>query len=245
MGRRLAFAYAVGCFLFGIAVCAYAAGFISDILFPHSINGGPTGLVVPALAGNAGLLVLFGLQHSGMARPNFKRWWTRLIPEAVERSTYVLASSVALGLVMAGWQPIPAVVWEVGAPGSWLLTGLAAGGLMLVAMASIQIDGSELLGLRQALLPDAKPVSFQTPRLYRLVRHPLMLGVLLALWAAPHMTVGRLEFNVGMTAYILAALRWEERDLQDRFGEAYADYRRRVPALIPWPGRRRAEAVVR
>jgi protein-S-isoprenylcysteine O-methyltransferase Ste14 len=146
---------------------------------------------------------------------------------------------------MVLWQPVPAVVWAVEAPWSWLLSACAIGGTLLIAVASVQIDHTELLGLRQALRPDLPPVPFQTPGLYRVVRHPLMLGLLLAFWAAPRMTVGRLEFNLGMTAYILAALHWEERDLLTRFGEHYADYRRRVPGLIPWPVRRAAEGVAR
>jgi protein-S-isoprenylcysteine O-methyltransferase Ste14 len=180
-----------------------------------------------------------------MARTPFKRWSAQWVPASVERSTYVLASSVALALLMAFWQPLPAVLWAIGPPGSWLLSSLAVGGLTLIAVASVQIDFAELFGLRQAMSADAPSVPFQEPGLYRFVRHPLMVGLLLALWAAPSMTVGRLFFNATMTAYILVAIRWEEGDLLERFGEAYADYRRRVPALVPGLGRGGVEKVVR
>ena len=237
--RGLALLYGGACYLLTGAVALYTVGFLCDLVVPKSINSAGASSPTRAVIVDGALISLFGLQHSGMARPGFKRIWTRVVPPPVERSTYVLLSDLALIVLLALWQPLTGVVWDVRDTAAewplWLLAGL--GGLILLA-ASFQLDHAELLGFRQvwnfARRRETRDVPFQTPGLYRYVRHPLMAGLLIALWATPFLTVGRLLFNAAMTVYVLLALRWEERDLIARFGSAYAEYRRRVPRLLPW-----------
>jgi protein-S-isoprenylcysteine O-methyltransferase Ste14 len=192
---------------------------------------------VAALAVDLGLIALFALQHSGMARPAFKRWWVRFVPEVVERSTYVLLSSLALLLLFWFWQPIGGVVWATeGMAVSTVLYAVYAAGWLVTLLATFLINHFDLFGLRQVWLPfrgrPYAPLRFATPALYRIVRHPLYVGWLMVFWATPHMTAAHLAFAACLTAYILAAIRWEERDLVDAHPE-YADYRRQVPMLIP------------
>lgn len=226
--------------LFAATFCVYWVAFLADRWVPVTVNHRP-GETLPlgaAVAVDLGLVLLFGLQHSVMARPGFKRWWKRFVPPASERSTYVLLASVCLALLMAFWQPIEAVVWDVDAPlGRALLWSLFALGLPVSTLASFQIDHFDLFGLRQAWFrfrnrPYAPPELVE-PWLYRVVRHPIQLGVLLLLWPLPTMTGGHLLLAVSMTVYVLIGLAFEERDLIAVFGERYREYRRRVPKLIP------------
>jgi protein-S-isoprenylcysteine O-methyltransferase Ste14 len=183
------------------------------------------------------LLGLFAVQHSVMARPAFKRWWTRIIPASCERSTYVLISSLILLLVFWQWRPITAVIWHVEGWSAVLLTSISWIGWLVTLASSYMIDHFDLFGLRQVLDAlrgaAARLQPFQTPLLYRIVRHPLMLGFLLAFWATPHMTAGHLLFALVTTGYILLGVQLEERDLMAHFGKSYERYRSQVPMLMP------------
>lgn len=232
--------YAVTTYVLFLGVLAYFVGFVEGLVVPRDIDDGPAVATWLAVTIDVGLLDVFAVQHSVMARPDFKRWWTRHVPQPVERTTYVLAATGALALLMWLWRPLPTVLWNVSSqPWRGLLLGAAALGWATALVSTFLIDHLHLFGLRQVLrhhggLPPADP-DFGTPWLYRYVRHPLMTGFLLAFWATPTMTVGRLLFALGMTTYILAALRLEERDLTAHFGERYRRYRERVPMLLPDP----------
>ncbi len=225
-------------YLFGLGVLVAFVLFVAPWpLLPWHVDGaGPAGDA--ALAVDLGLLLLFGLQHSLMARPGFRR----RLPPALGRAAYVLASGLALGLLVLAWQPLPATVWRVEQPFAYgLLVALFVAGWALSVYATFVIDHFELFGLRQAWRhwrgEAAPPPVFREVSLYRWVRHPMQLGVLIGLWATPAMSAGHLLLAAGMTAYVLVGLWFEERDLSVELGPAYADYRRRVPRLIPlrWP----------
>ena len=247
--RILAFLYGVVCYLAFFASFLYAIGFIGNFAVPKSIDSGPHRPFSYALAVNAALLGVFALQHSIMARQWFKRAWTRLVPAPVERSTYVLFSSLALLLLFWKWEPMGRVVWNVeGGVGQLLLYGLFAMGWLIVLVATFLINHFDLFGLRQVWLYLREipytPLRFRTPALYRIVRHPLYVGWLLVFWSAPLMTVAHLVFAIATTAYILLAIQFEERDLVRSHAE-YAEYRRRVPMLVPLgPPNRGREAAV-
>lgn len=221
-----------------LATFGYAVGFVGDLVVPKSIDSGPTGPLGEALAVNAALLGLFALQHSGMARRAFKSRILRLVPHAMERPTYVLATNAALGLLFWQWRPLPEPIWTVAAPAArTALHALYASGWAVVVLSTLMIGHFDLFGLRQPWLyfrnrPTAD-LGFRTPGFYRYVRHPIQLGFLMAFWAAPDMTAGRLLFALGTTAYILVALRLEERDLLGQFGALYARYRERVRMFLP------------
>jgi protein-S-isoprenylcysteine O-methyltransferase Ste14 len=224
----------------------YALGFVGNYLVPKSIDVGGRTNMSEAIVVDLLLLGLFAIQHSIMARPAFKQWWTKLIPAACERSTYVLLSSLILLLLFWQWRPIPMPVWQVGGMAAWLLVGVYWLGWLLVFASTFMIDHFDLSGLRQAFFAlrgaEAPGQSFRTPLLYKIVRHPLMLGLLLAFWATPEMTAGHLLFATMTTAYILIGLQFEERDLIAQFGTTYQQYRRRVPMLLPRIiGRHRAD----
>lgn len=233
-------AFGVICYGAFLAAFAYLVAFVGDLGVPRSLGHGPEQARLPALAGNLALLLVFGLQHSLMARPGCKRMLTRLLPQALERSVYVLASCLALGLLFLGWRPLPAPVWQVAAAGPRLLLwALFALGWGVVLASSFQLSHAGLFGLSQVWrhfrgLPE-EALAFRTPGLYRLVRHPLMLGFLLAFWATPRMDAGHLLFAGAMTGYILIGTRLEERELRRSLGAAYDAYRARVPMLLPWP----------
>jgi protein-S-isoprenylcysteine O-methyltransferase Ste14 len=238
MSRIGIFIYGLICYSVFLGVFLYAIGFIGGFLTPSLLDGDPKRPLTEALAIDCGLLALFAVQHSVMARPAFKRLWTRIVPEAAERSTYVLASSLALVALFVHWEPIGGVVWSVPAGiGRMLVIGLYAFGWLLLLYTTFLIDHFDLFGLAQVWRHLARksyqPPKFRTPALYRLVRHPLYIGWLIIFWAAPVMTSAHLLFAIMTTAYILIAIRLEERDLVDAFGADYVAYRRRTPMLIP------------
>lgn len=252
MSRIGTFLYGLMCYAVFLGVFVYAVGFIGGFLTPTLLDGTPDRPLLEALAINLGLLALFAIQHSVMARPAFKRWWTRIVPEAAERSTYVLASSLALVALFAHWAPIGGVVWDVPTGAARVgVIGLYAFGWLLLLYTTFLIDHFDLFGLAQVWRRltgnDYRPPQFRTPSLYRLVRHPLYIGWLIIFWAAPTMTVAHLVFALMTTAYILIAIQLEERDLVAAFGNDYVAYRRRTPMLVPrlWPSRRDALAASR
>lgn len=245
--RTLVFFYGVLCYAVFFLTFLYAMGFVANVLVPSSIDSPPRGDFVQGLLVDLGLLLVFALQHSVMARPAFKRWWTRFIPEPAERSTYVLASSLALIALFAFWRPLGGVVWSVTNPVlARILDALCAFGFVLVLVATLLINHFDLFGLRQVWLhligKPYTPIGFRTPGLYRLVRHPLYVGFLLAFWSAPTMTLAHLVFALATSAYILIAIQLEERDLVENLGEPYRDYRKRVPMLVPFAHRRGVRA---
>lgn len=243
--RALALAYGLGSYAVFFSVFLYAIGFIGNLWAPKSLDSAPEISFGTAILVNLGLLSLFAVQHSGMARPAFKRWWTRIVPRPLERSTYVLLSSLALVALFVFWQPMGGVVWQVeGDLARGLIYGLYFAGWGIVLLATFLINHFDLFGVRQVWLHfrgrEYTRLKLEEPFLYRYVRHPLYVGWLTVFWAAPTMTVAHLVFALVTTAYILVAIQWEERDLVDEHGRAYEDYRRRVPMLIPRLGRRRA-----
>ena len=244
--RPLAIAYGVSCYAVFFATFVYAIGFVMGLVVPKHIDSGPAAPFATALAIDLALLGLFAVQHSGMARPGFKRWWTRFVPAPVERSTYVLLSSLALIVLFRFWQPLPQVLQQGdGGAARVALDGVSALGWLLVLTGTFLINHFELFGLRQVWRLGQGHPSHDEPFVvraaYRVVRHPIMLGFLVAFWAAPTMSVGHLLFALATTAYIVIAVKYlEERDLVATFGDTYRDYQRRVPMLLPrWPARRR------
>jgi len=246
MTRSLTIAYGATCYLIFLAAFLYAIGFVGNLVVPRSIDNGVAASIAEAVVVNVALLALFAVQHSVMARPAFKRWWTRLIPETIERSTYVLLSSLVLFLMFWQWRMMPAVIWNIAwLPGRIGLQVLFWLGWATVLASTFMINHFDLFGLRQVYLAwRAEPYSetgFRSPLLYRVVRHPLMLGFIIAFWAAPTLTAGHLLFALATTGYILIALQIEEHDLTAALGDQYREYRRRVPMLVPGlqrPGRR-------
>jgi methanethiol S-methyltransferase len=246
--RVCVFAYGVVCYAVFFATFLYAFGFVGNLFVPVSIDGPFDGDLVGSLATDVVLLLLFALQHSVMARPAFKRWWTKFVPEPAERSTYVLASSLALIALFAFWRPLGGVVWSVEQPALVLtLQALCVFGWLLVLVSTFLINHFDLFGLRQVWLyllgKPYKAIGFRMPGPYRLVRHPLYVGWLFAFWATPTMTVTHLLFAIATTGYILVAIQLEERDLVAALGEPYRDYLKHVPMLVPFMRRRAARAV--
>jgi methanethiol S-methyltransferase len=239
MFRRVTtFVYGVLCYLIFFGTFLYAIGFIGDVMVPKSIDSGRTAPLGEALLINAALLTLFAVQHSTMARPWFKRMWTRVVPKQAERSTYVLISSVLLILLFALWQPIGGVIWKVEQPAlRAVLYGLFGMGFLLVLISTFLINHFDLFGLRQVYLylrgKEYTQLRFGTPILYRHVRHPLYLGWLFAFWATPAMTIAHLVFAIATTAYIFVAIQLEEKDLIDVYGDDYKRYKQNVPMIVP------------
>lgn len=245
MKALLAVAYGVASYAFFLVTFAYAIGFVGNIAVPKSIDSGASVPLAEALIVNLLLLGLFAAQHSVMARPAFKRWWTRIVPEPVERSTYVLAATLALALLLWQWRPIAEpVIWTVENRAAVVaLHAVFVLGWAVLLTATFLLNHFELFGLRQVfarMLGRTIPAAeFRTPFLYRHVRHPIYLGFLLGFWATPYMTAGHLLFAVGSTGYILIGIYFEERDLVAHFGDRYRRYREQVGMLLPWPGKSR------
>lgn len=238
-------AYGAACYLFFLVTFLYVMGFLADLPFlPKTVDRAAT--VTPPLMAvliNGALLTIFAIQHSVMARPAFKRAWTKIVPASLERSTYVLFATLAVSLLIWQWRPITDVVWSVTSPVAVItLYAIQALGWGVLLLSTFLINHFELFGLRQTFaamrgqgVPESK---FYTPLLYKLVRHPLYLGFAIAFWSAPHMSMGHLLFAVGGTGYILLGIFFEERDLVANFGQKYLDYRKRVPMLLPFGGKR-------
>jgi protein-S-isoprenylcysteine O-methyltransferase Ste14 len=243
MGGIAAMLYGGIVYLLFFGTFLYAIAFVGNLAVPKTIDSGPEGALFPALIIDTLLLGLFAIQHSDMARPGFKRWWTRFVPQAVERTTYVLLASLALVLLFWLWRPILMPVWSVTNPTAIMaIQTVFWAGFGLVLLSTFLLNHFELFGLRQVwarlrgrTLPEPE---FRTPFLYKRVRHPLYLGFVLAFWAAPSMTAGHLLFAVATTGYILIGIWFEERDMIALFGDRYRRYREQVPMLFPLPGRK-------
>jgi protein-S-isoprenylcysteine O-methyltransferase Ste14 len=237
--KFIAFLYGVVAYFAFFGTILYAIGFTAGLLVPKTIDGGVVSSTEEALAVNLLLLSLFAVQHSVMARKPFKAWWTQYVPKSVERSTYVLFSSLALILLFWQWRPMPTIVWQIAEPavGAAILA-ISLFGWVIVFSSTFLINHFELFGLHQVannLTGRAMPTPrFRTPLYYKFVRHPLYLGLIIAFWAAPTMTVGHLLFAAVTTAYIFVGILLEERDLVDLFGDDYRRYKDRVSMLLPW-----------
>lgn len=244
MSRLLALLYGVACYSIFLATFLYAIAFVAGIGVPKHIDNGAPAPFAIALGIDLALLGLFAVQHSGMARPAFKRWWAQFVPPPVERSTYVLVSSLVLALLLWQWRPLPLPIWnfenEIARVALYALSAL---GWLLLLSSTFLINHFDLFGLRQvwfhARKRQAMDEPFVTRAFYRIVRHPLMLGFLIAFWATPTMSLGHLLFALMTTGYIVVAVKFlEERDLVALYGDTYRDYQRRVPMLLPWTKRR-------
>ncbi|NUT35561.1 MAG: isoprenylcysteine carboxylmethyltransferase family protein [Hamadaea sp.] len=238
--RILTVAYGVIAYLAFLTVFTYTIGFLAGAGVPKGVDDGTAGPAWLAVLIDGGLLALFAVQHSVMARPWFKRWWTRVVPPAIERSTFVLAASLVVAVLLWQWRPVPGVVWSV--PDGWLraaLWTLYAAGWAVLVLSTFLIGHFDLFGLRQVLArarrADYTEPGFRQPLLYRLVRHPIMTGFLIAFWATPQMSAGRLLFAVAATGYIVIAVRFEEHDLRRQLGEPYRRYADEVPRFVPMP----------
>jgi protein-S-isoprenylcysteine O-methyltransferase Ste14 len=235
--------YAVAVYLFFLAVLGYAAGFFAGFAVPKGIDQGPRAAVPVAVALDLLLLLLFAVQHTVMARPWFKRRWTRIVPGPAERTSFVLAASLLLALLFWLWQPVGGIVWSLSGPGADALWVGYAAGWALAVSSTFLISHPDMFGVRQAWLHARRvrysPPPFTERGLYGRIRHPLMAGFVVIFWSAPVMTAGHLLFAAGATGYILAGIAFEEHDLTRSLGGTYAAYRARVPALIPRPALRR------
>ena len=246
--RLLAVVYGVIAYVIFFVTFLYAIGFVGGIVVPKGIDSGAVGPLANTLAIDAVLLGVFAVQHSVMARPAFKAWWTKFVPPPIERSTYVLLASLALILLFWQWRPLPTLVWSVESqPAAMAVWALFWIGWATVLTSTFLINHFDLFGLRQVWAyrrnREIPPSEFHTPLFYRVVRHPLYLGFIIAFWAAPTMSQGRLFFALATTAYILIAIQLEEHDLLNVFGDTYRDYKARVGMLIPLPFGRRAKRV--
>lgn len=247
MRRAAALAFGVVSYAVFFATFLYLVGFVGNLVVPKSIDSGAAGPVGLAVLVNTLLLVVFGLQHSVMARPRFKAWWTRFVPRPIERSVYTLLSSVALIALMALWRPIPQPAWTSDGLLASLLTAGLLFGVGLVLFSTFLIDHFDLFGLRQTWLyfrgQPYQEKRFATPLLYRWIRHPLYLGWFMTFWITPVMTAGHLLFAFVMTAYVLIAIPMEERDLLRHLGDPYRRWRERTPLFVPRAGARPSRPV--
>jgi protein-S-isoprenylcysteine O-methyltransferase Ste14 len=248
MSRFLALLYGAVCYSIFLVTFLYAIAFVAGIGVPKHIDNGAPAPFFTALGIDLALLGLFAVQHSGMARPAFKRWWTKFVPQPIERSTYVLVSSLTLALLLWQWRPLTPLIWNVdNGIARAALYGLAALGWLLLLSSTFLINHFDLFGLRQvwfhARRRQAMDEPFVTRAFYRIVRHPLMLGFLIGFWATPTMSLGHLLFALMTTSYIVIAVKFlEERDLVALYGDTYRDYQHRVPMLLPWTKRRPVES---
>jgi protein-S-isoprenylcysteine O-methyltransferase Ste14 len=239
VSRILALVYGLASYAFFLVTFLYLLGFIEGFVVPKTIDTGAPAPLLESLVVNLGLIVIFGLQHSIMARPGFKQWWAQWVPASIERSTYVLFSSLALALLCWQWRPMPTVLWSVADPTvAMALIGLSLIGWLIVLTSTYLINHFELFGLQQVtnnLTGREMPAPvFRTPFFYQFVRHPIYLGFVIALWATPTLTVGHLLLAAVLTAYIVIGILLEERDLVAFFGDDYRRYRERVSMLVPW-----------
>jgi len=245
MKKVLSLLYGVVCYLAFFGTILYAIGFVGNLFVPKTIDSQPQVSLATAILINASLLLLFAVQHSVMARPAFKRWWTTIVPEHLERSTYVVLASLCLMLMMWQWQPIGGTVWSVqNAAAKNILLVLYVIGWAIVFGSTFLINHFDLFGLRQVWMYASgkryTQLPFRTPMFYRVVRHPLYLGFLVAFWSTPVMTVAHLLFALLTTGYIFTAIQLEERDLVESFGEKYSSYRKWVPMIVPFTKRKAA-----
>ena len=239
MWRFIAFLYGLASYVVFFGTILYAIGFVEGLVVPKAIDDGAVVPLSEALVVNLLLMSLFAIQHSVMARKSFKQWWTQYVPASIERSTYVLFASLALILLFWQWRPMPNVIWQIADPTmATAVLGLSFVGWLLVFSSTFLINHFELFGLHQVInnlggrgMP---PARFKTPVIYKLVRHPIYLGFIIAFWAAPTMTMGHLLFAAVTTTYIFVGIFLEERDLTELFGEDYRRYRTQVSMLIPW-----------
>lgn len=247
MRRVLALTYGVAAYLFFLGTFVYAIGFVGNIGVSKGIDAGPISSLPVTIAIDALLLGVFAVQHSLMARQGFKRVWTRIVPHSVERSTYVVASTLALALLLWQWRPLPGVVWDLrGTTAATILMGLFGVGWAVLLISTCLVNHLELFGLAQVWAyfrgRELPHPAFRTPGLYRVVRHPIYFGFVIGFWSAPVMTTGHLMFAIATTGYILVGIFFEERDLVAAYGQTYRDYRKRVPMLIPFFKRSRSAA---
>ena len=244
MSRILAFLYGVVSYAVFFFSFLYAIGFVGNLVVPKSIDSDPESSVVRSVIINLVLLGLFAVQHTIMARPWFKRWWTKIVPVQVERSTFVLVASLLLILLFWQWCPMTTVIWSVEDPaGKAFLIGLFWLGWLTVLLSTFMINHFDLFGLRQVYLhlrdQEYHHIKFTTAYMYRIVRHPIMLGFIIAFWSSPQMTSGHLLFAIATTAYILIGIQFEEHDLHNFMGKDYEEYKRHVPMLIPFLRKRK------
>lgn len=242
LARSAMFAYGLFAYSVFFFTFLYAIGFVGNFLVPKSIDSGPPSAILPAIAINGAILALFVVQHTIMARPAFKRWWTTIVPAPIERATFVLLASVILLLLFWLWRPLPQVIWHVEHPAArTTLHSLSLTGWAIVLLSSFMVSHFDLFGLRQAWFGlrnrAYRPIGFRLVGLYKLVRHPLMVGFLIAFWATPDMTLGHLFFAIMTTGYIFLGTAVEERDLEAQLGDAYRAYQRRVRGFLPIPRR--------
>lgn len=238
VGSVFAAVYGAISYMVFLVAFLYAIAFVGNLAVPKTIDSGPVRPIQEALIVNVLLLGAFAIQHSVMARPGFKKWWTKIIPKTIERSTFVLLASLVLLLLYWQWRPIPTQIWVVENPfGQIMLQFLFFLGWLIVFLGTFMINHFDLFGLRQVYLNlqnhEYTELGFRTPGFYKFVRHPIMLGFMIAFWATPVMTAGHLLFAVATTGYILIALQLEERDLVKYFGDQYRQYRQKTPMLIP------------
>ncbi len=239
MNRQVSFLYGVLCYGLFLAVFLYFIGFTTDVGVPKTVSSGQLGATAPALLIDLALIALFGLQHSIMARSGFKRWLTGFVSPSVERSTYVLATNLVFIVLFVFWQPLPGYLWQLDGQ-FWVavLFAVSAAGWLLVLLATFLTNHFDLFGLRQVYLNLVKktytPVPFKEILLYRWIRHPMMLGLLIAIWATPWMTISHLLFALGMTVYIVIGIHFEEVGLQAQLGQPYREYQKRTVRLLPF-----------